>query len=60
MMRKYHVRFGGGPLEKGAIVAPRQRPTLLSHGDVSSSFRLAGTTFLSTRLKPYPAEESDA
>jgi hypothetical protein len=29
MMRKYHVRFGGGPMEKDwHQPAPRQRPTL--------------------------------
>jgi hypothetical protein len=28
MMGNYHVRFGGGPMEKGREL-PRQRPTLL-------------------------------
>jgi hypothetical protein len=30
MMRKYHVRFGGGPMEKELRKPPRQRPTPLN------------------------------
>jgi phosphatidylserine/phosphatidylglycerophosphate/cardiolipin synthase-like enzyme len=67
MMRKYHVRFDGGPMEKDRWTvcspAPRQRPTqhILTDRSVVHALEDAADRGVDVRilLEPHPFGEGD-